>query len=410
MVDERRKQLMERVSASRYISKSARLRDLLQYLCDRVLDQGAEQIHEQEVGHHVFGRPPDYDTAADNIVRVHASTLRKRLEQYFAEEGAAEPLILEIPKGNYAPVFRSRQETEAVSPSATPEPAPAVRHPDRRVPILGAVAAIFALSTLALLIRDGTRPAPETTTIGPTVRLFWSEVFRGNQGADIVMDDAGVGLYQELSGQSLALSDYFDRSYLRSVPATGGALVLRRQSSYANVGFLWKVFQLAAAESQQVTVLFARDYSFHGLKTHNAVLLGNPQSNPWIQPFLAHLGLRWTFEKSTGTYYPVDTWAVGGPASFRAGDSETREGYCGISLLPNLGGSGNVLIVSATGGSALNAAASFLADEAAMANLHTRLPAAKGSGFPYFEALVRVKGRSTLPKDGEVVICRTSKS
>ena len=60
------------------------------------LDGDVGQIHEQEVGHQVFGRPPDYDTTADNIVRVHAWQLRKRLAEYFAKEGAGEPIILEI--------------------------------------------------------------------------------------------------------------------------------------------------------------------------------------------------------------------------------------------------------------------------------------------------------------------------
>src|SRR5436309_1572483 len=110
---EARRLLIERVAASRYINRSARLRDLLLYLTTRVLEEDVEEIHEQEVGHRVFGRRPDYDTGTDNIVRVHASMLRKRLEQYFAEEGAHEPLIVEIPKGNYAPLFRERPEAEA---------------------------------------------------------------------------------------------------------------------------------------------------------------------------------------------------------------------------------------------------------------------------------------------------------
>jgi hypothetical protein len=419
MSDDSRQLLVERVAASRHIAKSARLRDLLFYLSDRVLRGSAEEIHEQEVGHKVFGRPPDYDTGSDNIVRVHASTLRKRLEQYFADEGADEPVILEIPKGTYAPVFRKRQEFEAV---ALPAPELAAEAParDRRVMVLAVVASLFALTTVALLV-FGRRPAPEVERLGPTVKLFWSQVFHGAQPTDVVMDDAAVGLYQELSGKTLALSEYFDRSYLRSVPdgaaaakldeATASALVLRRQSSYATVSFLQKLFQISGPESQRITVVFARDYSFRGLKSDNAVLLGTPRSNPWIEPFLPRLGLRWTFDKAQGTYYPEDTWASGDQKVFHTADAgESREGYCGIALLPNLGGNGSVLIVSATGGSAFNAAASFLSDETAMSNLRKRLPAEKDNAFPYFESLIRVKGRSTLPKDAVVAICRPARA
>src|SRR5713226_8857877 len=118
---EERKLLIDRITASRHVNRSARLRDLLLYLTNRVLEEDACEIHEQEVGHKVFGRPANYDTGSDNIVRVHASMLRKRLEQYFAEDGAQESVIVEIPKGNYAPLFREREEAAPVI--AIPEPA-----------------------------------------------------------------------------------------------------------------------------------------------------------------------------------------------------------------------------------------------------------------------------------------------
>src|SRR5438045_1615890 len=143
-VEESRK-LVERVAASRYLSKSVRLRELLVFLSERVLNGPVGEIHEQEVGHKVFGRPANYDTGSDNIVRVHASTLRKRLEQYFAEEGAGEPLVLEIPKGNYAPVFRRRENSSPLPATAHPPAAPTPRG-DRRLLVLGVVAARVAPS------------------------------------------------------------------------------------------------------------------------------------------------------------------------------------------------------------------------------------------------------------------------
>src|SRR5262245_65896568 len=103
-----RKLLVERVAASPYLNRSARLRDLFLYLCERVLEESADEIHEREVGHKVFGRPLHYDAVADNIVRVHASMLRKRVAQYFSTEGSQEAIVLDIPKANYAPVLGAR--------------------------------------------------------------------------------------------------------------------------------------------------------------------------------------------------------------------------------------------------------------------------------------------------------------
>ena len=405
VADERRL-LVERVASSRYVNRSARLHDMLLYLADRVLDEDAGEIHEQEVGHRVFGRPADYDTAADNIVRVHASMLRKRLELYFASEGATEPMILEIPKGNYAPVFRERgevlhehDEAEAITPVIVPlQP-----HADWRIWSLAAIAILFAGTTAVLLVRA---PSAKTAEVsdrrGATVRQFWSQIFRPGRTTDIVLDDAAVGLYQELSGKSFSLSDYFDRSYLRGLPGSqANDIVLRRQSSAASMGFLWKLRDQGGGNS---LLRFARDYTFRELKADNAVLLGNTRSNPWIQAFENRMAVRWQFDSTAGVYYPVD--GSTGKSYQTASAGEAHEGYFSAALLPNLGGTGSVLIVGGTGGSAIGAGADFLADEAAMSGLRRKLPQGKDKIFPFFEALVRVKARGAAPKEDVVVIAR----
>ena len=376
-----------------------------------MLDDDAGEIHEQEVGHKVFGRPLNYDTGSDNIVRVHASLLRKRLDQYFAAEGAAEPLILEIPKGNYAPVFRQRGEPEPEPTVLPPRHVPA--RTDWRLWLLGGAAALFASSTAYLLARVQTVARP------PTVNLLWSRIFRPGQPTDIVLDDAVIGLYQDLAGRGLGLSDYFARDYLRTLSETGVAgkldpqtahsIILKRYSSYAGANLLWKLFQISGASQPLTSVHFARDYTFRALKANNAVLLGNSRSNPWIEPLESHLGLRWVYDNALGVQYPVDTWTSSAAKSlYRPAETgEAREGYCVIALLPNLGGNGNVLIISGTGGSTTNAAADLLADEQFVSKLRQRLPAAKDGGFPHFEILLRVKGRSPQPHDTAVVVCRS---
>jgi len=413
-----RRLLVERVSASPYFNRSARLRDLLHYLSGRVLEDEGCEIREHEVGHKVFGRPPDYDTTADNIVRVHASMLRKRLEQFFAAEGADEPWVIEIPKGNYAPVFHERAkapaEFAAVEPAvpdfAVPTPVQRAGPPRWLLGALAGLAVIFAVSTLWLL--TGGRPARTEAPSRPAVRRFWSQVFSPNRPADIVLDDSAVALYQELTGKPISLSEYFDRSYLRGLgnssldPQAASILVLRRQSSFSNASFYWKLTQMPEAAEWRTVLRFARDYSFRELKSNNAILLGNSRTNPWVQPFESRLGIRWQYDQAGNIYYPVDTWDR--LKSYRPGEAahtreDSHEGYCSIALLPNLGGAGNVLIVSGTGGSAMNAAADYLADDRAISGLRARV----GSEGPYFEALIRLTGRSTLPRDASMIVCRT---
>src|ERR1035438_8108928 len=179
---EARRLLVDRVASSRHIHRSARLRDLLLYLTNRVLDQDIDEIHEQEVGHNVFGRPANYDTSSDNIVRVHASMLRKRLEQYFADEGSGEPLVLEIRKGNYAPVFHPRPEIDF---PALPPPAPPPPPADWRLRVLTAATIMLAISTAWLAVgwRSGIAPASAAT---PNLKALWSAVLRSSRPTDVV--------------------------------------------------------------------------------------------------------------------------------------------------------------------------------------------------------------------------------
>jgi hypothetical protein len=77
-----------------------------------------------------------------------------------------------------------------------------------------------------------------------------------------------------------------------------------------------------------------------------------------------------------------------------------------LSVFPNLNGTGSVLIISATGGTAMNAALDFLSDEHSMGQLRSQLAQNKTDAFPYFETLIRVGSRNTLPRDVNIVIAR----
>jgi len=102
-------ELVQRIAASPYFSKGPKLRAFLLYICENTILDRLENVREQLIGSKVFGRRTDYILNEDNIVRVEAREMRKRLETFFANEGKNEPLIIEIPKGAYVPIFRPRE-------------------------------------------------------------------------------------------------------------------------------------------------------------------------------------------------------------------------------------------------------------------------------------------------------------
>lgn len=445
-----RKELVNRVVSSNAICKSARLRDLFLYLCKRVLDDSVDDIHELELGHKVFGRPEHYDTAADNIVRVHASLLRKRLAEHFQTEGINEPIVVEIPRGNYAPTFKKRDLLPAVT--ELPElREPLILQPDvtslapERPPnpqlimgssyplhggiplwtlwVTGCFALVFACLSAFLFVRNLNQNSHERNQVlaGKTaVRQFWSGIFHQDASAQVVLDDASLDFYQEATGRPIALAQYFDRSYLHPAeeaaiaahldPGLVHSYLLRRQSNFAAVNLVSRLSRTASLLGSSANIEFARDFSFRQLKSGNMILLGTRQSNPWIQSFDSNLVLRWKFDPALDGYYPIDISAS--PSEMdklrpSAESATTREGYASAAFLPNLGGTGNVLIISGSGGAAASAALYFLNDETSMSQLRSRLKGEEKGPFPYFETLLRIEKGGSLPKNVTIVLSRS---
>ena len=96
---------VDAVLASDIFTRAPSLAQFLAYVCRKVLCGESEQIKEYNIAIEAFGRQPDFDQKADAIVRVEAHRLRKRLKQYYETEGAARPLRIVIPPGQYVPNF-----------------------------------------------------------------------------------------------------------------------------------------------------------------------------------------------------------------------------------------------------------------------------------------------------------------
>src|SRR5580698_970026 len=118
--------LITRVCNSQCFHSATRLREFLIYVADCALRNCAEEATEQHIGIHVFQRPPGYNSSEDSIVRTHARLLRQKLAEFFATEGAAEPTIIEVPKGHYLPTFRLRQSEPPPAPFPLPSETPSL--------------------------------------------------------------------------------------------------------------------------------------------------------------------------------------------------------------------------------------------------------------------------------------------
>jgi TolB-like protein len=108
---------LERVLGSDTFASAARLSRFLRYVVERTLAGEGDGLKEYAIGVEVFDRDADYDPRIDSIVRVEAARLRTKLAEYYFGPGAADPVIIGMRKGGYAPDFAERA-TDRVRPAA----------------------------------------------------------------------------------------------------------------------------------------------------------------------------------------------------------------------------------------------------------------------------------------------------
>ena len=93
-------------------ARNERLSRFLRFVVEQSLAGRDSEIKESVIAVEVFGRNTDYDPKLDSIVRTEAGRLRARLTEYYSREGRSDPIVLELPKGGYVPLFRERDAAQ----------------------------------------------------------------------------------------------------------------------------------------------------------------------------------------------------------------------------------------------------------------------------------------------------------
>ena len=426
--------LLDRVSRSPQLRRASRLRELLLYIGKQSVERGRTDLHEQEIGCSVFGRPSYYDTSQDNIVRVNATELRKRLESYFATDGAHEAWVLEIPRGGYSPVFSRRtvsvppesnlSQTISASPSASPEATSDTTSPQYLSPATGKhgyllmmAGAIVALciTCVSLFWQNRTlRQQMHGWQATPALRSFWAS-FLGNFGeTDVVLADTSFALEEDILKTLIPLSDYLNYGY-KHLPQSEGIspdtkyaldqILSRNNGSNSDFRAAQRILMLDPISSS-THLRFARDYTPDALKRDNVILIGSRKSNPWVDFFQDQLEFTMGYDSAIHQSGVQNVHPQPGELEFypEPQDPATNVGYGVVAFLPNVGQKGDALIIEGTDSQATEAAGEFVTNEASMAALKRQL---NSKTFPYFQVLLKTSRLSGTPFTAQIITLRT---
>src|SRR4051812_9099901 len=89
---EERKAALNAVLESKEFLRAPALAKLLKYLCQKTFDGRVHEIKEFSIATEVYGRSESFGDKRDSVVRVEVSRLRKRLRNYYADEGLNQSL------------------------------------------------------------------------------------------------------------------------------------------------------------------------------------------------------------------------------------------------------------------------------------------------------------------------------
>jgi hypothetical protein len=358
----------------------------------------------------------------DNIVRVNASQLRKKLEQYFTADGAAERLVLTIPKGRYVPEFQERP-MEPV-PAGTPETAPERgggwlenRHIRTGMLALAALAPVLAVVCLAMALhlRQSAAQIRSELERNPNLNALWSQLIRNDMQTDIVVTDSSLGLIQDLMGHPIPLAQYVhpdvwgQAEELKGRPEAQEAARLaarRHYTSFANVNLARRILALGGEDQSRIGVQFAREFGARQMKTDNVILLGSIRANPWVELIEGQMNFRFGFDsKARRSYFENRHPKPGEPARY---ENDKVVSYCRVAFLPNLDRTGNILAISGTEMEGTEVGGEFLTSEKWISNLRRFIALDRNGRFPSFEVLLRASKIAGPASGFEVIASRTA--
>jgi hypothetical protein len=402
-------QQIDKLIKSHSLHSSESLCKLLRYLAEHSLDHPGIALKEYQIATEVLGRPPGFDPQSDSTVRVQAGRLRVKLTEYYAHEGADDPIIVEIPKGSYALTFHVR------APKAGAQPAPPlILQPSPKkgretfsargwaiiVAVLSVLLAVALVTTAILLAQRNRTQANASQQVPAAYQIFWNRFLTGPQQPWVIFSNGSF------VGRPETGMRYFNPS------SDTRAFIL---DHYTGVGEVLAIHQLDRVFNllnRPIRVKRGALFSLDDAKNNDLIFVGSPSENltlldiPGTQEFVFR---RLESGPRKGDLAVLNVHPQGGePSLFLAtpANQPTTEDYAVVSLLPGLDPSRSILILAGNSTFGTQAAVEYVCREDSVKELLQRLNVSKASELKPFEALLHVKIAHGVPVMTDLVSVR----
>jgi len=411
-------QQIENIIKSHSLRGCESLGRLLQYLAKQALDHPDAPLKEYQIATEVYGRPENFDPQSDSTVRVQASRLRVKLSEYYAGEGAADPILVKIPKGSYHLVFESRPVAPPSQPQSVPttQTLPSAEPPPRSVVVetvsrMGIAVILLSAGLMTSLLVLGTvlwnRKSPDSTTVVPNVprasaslAAFWRPFTSGVEEPWVIFSNAAF-----VGRPETGMRYYNSRQDGKSVV----------YDHYTGVGEVLAIHALDDAFGtlgRRILVKRGSLFTLDDVKNNNLIFVGSPSENlslldiAGMQEFVFQ---RVASGPRQGDLSIINKHPKSGEASSylaSPSDAPLTEDYSVVGLVPGIESGRYVMILAGTTTFGTQGAVEFVCRQESVEQLLHEIPGSGGGPTKPFEALVRVKIARGVPVETELVSVR----
>ena len=361
---------LARVLESPAFRGSRRCCRFLEYSVHQVLKGCAQDgLKERTIGIEALQRPADYDTGEDAIVRVTANEVRKRLAQYYQGAGGVANPVISLPPGSYAAVFHWNDRPVPVTPAPLPQHEP----PRFNSRLAIGIGAVVLLGVIAIFgVRSWVAGAPVRTAAGlqrwpAKPDAFWARLFDPGHKTNIVVSDSVYREIQYFLGRDVSLSEYLTPGYPNTLlasakPEVRSAIEFLGRQQTTSIGSATLGSRLLVFGSRlggDPVIRYPHHINAREFNTDNFILLGSRLSIPWEQLFDGSLNFPLATDHDSGHFYLQNRNPKSGEQVEYRETANHEETYADIAVVPNLAGTGTVLILNGIDMAAAEAAGEF---------------------------------------------------
>ena len=376
---------IHRIVSSKALKTSEVHRQLFNYLAEKSLAGEAQNLKEYTVGLDVFSKPPSYDPRQESVVRMHVARLRQKLVEYYRTEGAADPIIIDLPKGAFALTFESRPlppAPAASEPTALPAPAerPRRRFSVRELALASSLLlAVFIAGYFALRLSNVQKtsgPVPSSAAWTKDLQALWAPLLSSDRPLMVTL---ATGATNSAQGSNAS-----------SVTGVGTA----------NAAFL--LGQFLGQRKHNVFPIRSDVLSMGEIAMGDVIFVGPTVGKPQIQAIppvdpaftLTPEGVRNVRPNPGEPTFLADT-----PLKAGGGQDVVEESHALISSLPGLYGNGSILYFEGNQIASVMGAVQAMTDPDLAMQLVARLKKPDGTLPRYYQVVLTVKAMDETPVD-----------